>query len=319
MEMEFRPLKAFVEVVRQGSFSKAAKAVFATQSTVSKAVKQLEEELGVLLLDRIGHRTRLTAAGEIVYRRAASMLVEREDLVAELDDLRGLKRGSLRIGFSVGSSILFAPLFATYRHRYPGIDVRIAVHGNERLEELLLTGELDLAGMLLPLRRELQWQDVYTEPLVVLMPNDHPLAQKKKIELTSLSESPFILFEEDSGINQVILDACQRRGIATRVVARSRQIDFIVELVALGLGVAFLPRMLLERRHHPSIRYAPLDEPNPEWHIALAWRRDGYLSHAAREWLAIAHEAHPPSEAKTFAMAPRIESSLPSATAGNTH
>jgi DNA-binding transcriptional LysR family regulator len=313
--MELRTLRAFVEVVRQGGFSKAAQAVFATQSTVSKAVKQLEDELGVLLLDRIGHRTRLTAAGEIVYRRAASMLVEREDLVSELDDLRGLKRGSLRIGFSVGSSILFAPLFATYRQRYPGIDVRFAVHGNKRLEELLLSGELDLAAMLLPLPQALQWQDVYTEPLVVLMPNDHSLAQKKKIDLTSLAESPFILFEEDSGINQVILDACQRRSITTQIVTRSRQIDFIVELVALGLGVAFLPRMLLERRHHPSICYALLDEPKTEWHIALAWRRDGYLSHAAKEWLAIAHEAHPPSDPKISAIASHALSSLPSATA----
>src|SRR5580692_6896960 len=74
IEMEIRTLRAFVEVVRQGGFSQAAKTVFATQSTVSKAVKQLEDECGVLLLDRIGHRSKLTAAGEIVYRRAQRIL-----------------------------------------------------------------------------------------------------------------------------------------------------------------------------------------------------------------------------------------------------
>ncbi len=74
-------------------------------------------------------------------------------------------------------------------------------------------------------------------------------------------------------------------------MAHSRRIDFVVELVALGLGVAFLPRMLMERRHHPSIRYAILDEPRTEWHIALAWRRGAYLSAAAREWLVLAREA----------------------------
>ena len=78
--MEIRTLRAFVEVVRQGGFSQAAKTVFATQSTVSKAVKQLEDECGVLLLDRIGHRSKLTAAGEIVYRRAQRILAERDDL-----------------------------------------------------------------------------------------------------------------------------------------------------------------------------------------------------------------------------------------------
>jgi DNA-binding transcriptional LysR family regulator len=72
MRMEIRTLRAFVEVVKQGGFSQAAKVVFATQSTVSKAVKQLEDEFGVLLLDRVGHRSTLTAAGEIVYRRRSA-------------------------------------------------------------------------------------------------------------------------------------------------------------------------------------------------------------------------------------------------------
>ena len=105
--MEIRTLRAFVEVVRQGGFSQAAKTVFATQSTVSKAVKQLENEFGVPLLDRIGHRSKLTAAGEIVVRRAQRILAERDDLIAELGELRGLKRGTLRLGLlPVGSGML---------------------------------------------------------------------------------------------------------------------------------------------------------------------------------------------------------------------
>src|SRR5271154_5316663 len=122
--MELRTLRAFVEVVRQGGFTEAAKVVFATQSTVSKAVKQLEEELGVKLLDRIGSRSVITAPGEIVYQRALKMLAERQDLIAELDELRGLRRGVLRLALPRASSdILFAPLFAAYRARYPGVEV----------------------------------------------------------------------------------------------------------------------------------------------------------------------------------------------------
>ena len=139
--MEIRTLRAFVEVVRQGGFSQAAKTVFATQSTVSKAVKQLEDEIGTPLLDRIGHRSKLMAAGEIVYRRAQRILAERDDLIAELGELRGLKRGTLRLGLvPVGSGTLFAPLFAIYRKRYPGIDIRLVEYGSERLQEILLAG-----------------------------------------------------------------------------------------------------------------------------------------------------------------------------------
>lgn len=139
--MELRTLNAFVEVVRQGGFSQAAKTVFMTQSTVSKAVKQLEDELGLVLLDRLGHRSTLTEAGKIVYERAIRVLAERADLIAELSDLRGLQRGTLRLGLPpIGSDMLFAPLFAIYRSRYPGIDIQLVEHGSKRLEELVKAG-----------------------------------------------------------------------------------------------------------------------------------------------------------------------------------
>lgn len=291
--MELRTLRAFVEVVRQGGFSQAAKTVFATQSTVSKAVKHLEDEIGVPLLDRIGHRSMLTVAGEVVYRRALKMLAERDNLVAELDELRGLKRGTLRLGLPpVGSSVLFAPLFAIYRSRYPGIDIRLVEHGSGRLEEILLSGEIDIAASLLPVSEEFEWQDVRTEPLMALLPSNHVLARKTSINLANLKDQPFILFETGFALNRVILDACRRRGFEPAVAARSSQIEFIIELVAAGLGVAFLPRMIAEQRSHASVCRTLLVESQTEWHIAMIWRHGAYLSHAAKAWLAISREIH---------------------------
>lgn len=289
--MQLRTLRAFVEVVRQGGFSQAAKIVFATQSTVSKAVKQLEDELGVPLIDRMGHRGRLTDAGEIVYRRALRILSERDDLIAELDALRGLQRGTLRLGLPpIGSSTLFAPLFAIYRGRYPGIDIRLVEHGSQRLEEILLAGDIDLAASLLPVSEEFEWQDVTIEPLVAVLPQNHALAHAASIDLAPLKDFPFILFEAGFGLNKIILDACQRRGFTPNIVARSSQIDFILELAAAGLGVAFLPRMIVEQRSHLAAACVLLTEPQTEWHIALIWRRGAYLPHPARAWLDLARE-----------------------------
>jgi len=297
--MELRTLRAFVEVVRQGGFSRAAKVVFATQSTVSKAVKQLEDEIGLSLLDRRAQHLTLTAAGEIVYQRALRMLAERDDLACELDELRGLQRGTLRLGLPpVGSSNLFAPLFATFRSRYPGIEVSLVEHGSERLEEILLSGDIDLAASLLPVAETFEWQEIRSEPLMVLTPVDHPLAQRKAIDLASLRSSPFILFEKGFAVNRVILDACERRGFEPTVAARSSQIDFVIELAAMGLGVAFLPRMIAEQRPHPSVFYAPLTDPQTQWHVAMIWRRGAYLSHAARAWLSLARD--------TYTEAPRV-------------
>ena len=230
--MELRTLRAFVEVVRQGGFSQAAKVVFATQSTVSKAVKQLVDELGVTLLERAGPRSSLTAAGEIVLRRAQAMLAERDDLLAELDELRGLRRGLLRLGLPpLGSSTLFA-----------------------------------------------------------LLPSSHPCAHACAVTFPQLAASPFILFESGFALNAVILGACERHGLTPQVAARSAQIDFIVALVAAGLGIGFLPRMIAEQRAHPGVAQVPLAEPGTDWSMALIWRRGGYLSDAARAWLALVRE-----------------------------
>ncbi|HEX2831254.1 MAG TPA: LysR family transcriptional regulator [Burkholderiales bacterium] len=291
MELDLRKLKVFVEVVRQGGFSRAAKAVFSTQPTVSKIVRQLEDDCGVPLLDRTRHRCEPTAAGEIVYRRALGLLAQGEDLRAELDELRGLERGKLRVGFPrAGSSALFAPLFVSFRKRYPGVDVEIVVQDKD-LAERLRTGELDLALLAHPIPRDFDAQDVRTEPLVVLLPADHALAGRKALRLEKLTELPFVLFEEGFTLNEVILEACRTRNITPKIAARSSQVDFILELVAAGVGIAFLPRVIAEKHSHPSVRRALLDDARSKWRIALAWRRGGYLSHAAQAWLAHARGA----------------------------
>lgn len=291
--MELRPLRAFVEVVRQGGFSQAAKVVFATQSTVSKAVRQLEDELAITLLDRVGHRSTLTAAGEIVYRRALTMLAERDDMVAELDELKGLKRGVLRLGLPpLGSGTLFAPLFATYRSRYPGIEIRLMEHGSKRLEDILLAGEIDFAASLLPAAPDFESQPVRSEPLEVLLPPGHACRAAARVSLPELAASPLILFESGFALNAVILNAFARQKVKPDIVARSGQIDFIVALVAAGLGIAFLPRMIARERAHPDVARVLLDEPDTAWSMALIWRRGAYLSDAARAWLHLTRETY---------------------------
>lgn len=291
--MEFRPLRAFVEVVRQGGFSQAAKTVFATQSTISKAVKQLEDEVGVPLLDRIGHRSVMTPAGEAVYRRGVKLLADRDDLLTELDEIRGLKRGVLRLGLPpVGSSTLFAPLFAVYRQRYPGIEIRLVEHGSTQLEESLRAGDIDFAGALLPTSPEFDWEPVRREPLVALLPPNHPLCKRSSVSLMDVRELPFILFDSGFALHRMILDASRKAGFEPTIAAQSSQIDFMIELVGAGIGVAFLPRMIAAQRRQSTVRHVLLDEPDLAWVMAMAWRRGAYLSGAAKAWLDLVREIH---------------------------
>lgn len=289
--MDFRTLRIFVEVIRQGGFTHAGRSVFMTQSAVSKAVRQLEEQLGVPLVDRSGNRCLPTAAGDIVYQRALMILAERADMVADLSELRGLRRGSLRLGLPpIGSDVLFAPLFAVYRARYPGIDIELTEHGSKRLEELVASGEVDLGASLLPVGDGFEWQDVRKEPIDVLIPEDHPLAAMESIPLAALKDVPFILFDAGFALNPIILEACRTVGFTPTISARSSQITFIVELVASGVGIGFLPRLIARQRVHPGVVHRSVADPAMIWHMAFIWRKGGYLSHAARAWLELAAE-----------------------------
>ena len=289
--MNLRTLRVFVEVVRQGGFSQAAEVVSLTQSSVSKAVRTLEDELGTPLLNRIGHKSELTAAGEIAFRRALVLLAERNDLIAEINELRDLKGGTLRIGLPpVGCGVLFAQMFATYRSRYPRVNIELIEHGSKKLRECLEAGEVDLAALLIPIDETFAYQQVRNEPLVAVLPGAHSLSRRKRINFSDLADSPFILFEEGFALNALIMAACDRRAIVPRVTARSRQIDFIADLVAAGLGVAFLPRMLAQKHKHAGIALVPLDEPDTDWNIALAWRAGAHLPPAAIAWLELAKE-----------------------------
>lgn len=284
--MELRTIRAFVEVVRQSGFSQAAKTLFTTQSTVSKAVKQLEDELGVQLLDRVGHQSRLTPAGEIVLRKGKELLTGCSEMLAELEELRGLKRGALRLGVPlVGSNTLFAGLFAAFRSKYPTVELRLVEAGSKRLEELLLEGELDVAVSLMPIPGEFEWQAVRSEAIDLLVNIAHPLAQQSKVSFKELAEVPLILYGEGFALNPMIIDACRTSGFTPRIVARSSQIDFMIALVAANLGAALVPRLIAEQRPSPLIRHLPVDQPALFWRPAFIWRRGGYLPPAARAWL----------------------------------
>lgn len=292
--MDLRTLRAFVEVVRRNGFSAASREIFASQPTVSKAVRQLEDELGLDLLHRLPQGVRPTEAGEVVLRHAQAMLASRDTMLAELDALRGLTRGHLRLGLTpFGSAALFAPLVGRFRAAHPDITIALLEQGSLTLSEAVLGGEIEMAMAILPIAAGLEWQPVWDDPLVALLPEGDPLAGREAIRLEELRDRPLILFETGFALNEVIQRACAARGFTPREAARSGQSDFITALVASGLGVALLPRLMVAPRAPLSMPVALVEEPDLRWQCGLIWRQDGALSPAARAWLEMVRAALP--------------------------
>ncbi|HBO3665547.1 TPA: LysR family transcriptional regulator [Pseudomonas aeruginosa] len=276
--MEFRQLRSFVEVVRQGSFTQAAQVRHASQSTISKQVAQLEQSLGVQVLERNGPHVRLTDAGAVVFRRAEEMLRLRRDLLSELDDLSQLNRGELRLGLPLlGADALFAQRFAEYRRRYPNIAVHLVEGGSKTMEQAVLAGELELAGSLTPADDGFDYQPFCNEPLDVLLPAGHPKAAAASVALGELADSPFLLYQQSFTLNDRLLRACLEAG-------------FLGALVAANQGVVLLPRAIAREIERPGVVRVLLREPDLRWDIAFIWRRGGYLSRAAQAWLELLRE-----------------------------
>ena len=260
--MEFRQLRSFVEVVRQGSFTQAAQVRHASQSTISKQVAQLEQSLGVQVLERNGPHVRLTDAGAVVFRRAEQRQAQAQ----------------------------FAQRFAEYRRRYPNIAVHLVEGGSKTMEQAVLAGELELAGSLTPADDGFDYQPFCNEPLDVLLPAGHPKAAAASVALGELADSPFLLYQQSFTLNDRLLRACLEAGFSPREGGRSGQADFLGALVAANQGVVLLPRAIAREIERPGVVRVLLREPDLRWDIAFIWRRGGYLSRAAQAWLELLRE-----------------------------
>jgi DNA-binding transcriptional LysR family regulator len=292
--MELRALRYFIEVVKQKSFTAAAEHMFVTQPTISKMVKALEDEVGSPLLLREGRQMVLTDAGQIVYQRGVEVLAAHARLEAELNDLGTFGRGTLTIGIPPMGGSLFTPAIAAFRQRYPKVELKLFERGSKAIEAALIDGELELGGVLqpvdtavfdvLPVSRQVLW---------LVAQKGSRWDDAREVALTDLAAEPFVFYGESLALNDVVLSACREAGFAPTIVGRSGHWDFMAALVQAGIGIALLPAPYCRRLDADAFTCRRVVAPEIHWDMALGWRRNGYLSHAARAWIEVAREMLP--------------------------
>jgi DNA-binding transcriptional LysR family regulator len=300
--MELRALRYFVEVVRQQSFTAAAEKMFVTQPTISKMVKALEDEIGAPLLLREGRQMVLTDEGRIVFQRGQDVLAAHAQLQAELADVGTLGRGALTIGIPPMGGSLFTPAIAEFRRRYPKIELKLFEHGSRAIEAALLAGELELGGVLQPV--DMNTFDVLpmtSQRLWLVASRGSRWDDAQTVRLGDLAAEPFVFYGESLALNYVVTDACRSVGFAPTIVSRSSHWDFMATLVHAGVGIALLPAPYCRQLDAAHFTCRPVVEPEIRWDMAVGWRRNGYLSHAARAWLALAREILPSQSGDDFA------------------
>ncbi|BFG74960.1 LysR family transcriptional regulator [Paraburkholderia terrae] len=291
--MELRALRYFVEVVRQQSFTVAAEQMFVTQPTISKMVKSLEDETGSPLLLRDGRQMVLTDAGRIVYQRGQDVLAAYAQLQAELHDLDKLGRGELTIGIPPMGGSLFTPAIAAFRQRHPKIELKLFEQGSKAIEAALISGELELGGVLQPVDDMIDVLPMSRQVLWLVARQGSRWDELHEVPLADLASEPFVFYGESLALNDVVLTACRTAGFAPTIVGRSGHWDFMAALVLAGVGIALLPAPYCRRLDAEQFTCRPVVAPEIPWEMAIGWRRKGYLSHAARAWLEVARETLP--------------------------
>lgn len=285
--MDLRALRYFVETVRQASFTRAADAMFLTQSTISKMIRQLEDEVGAPLLIRDGRRIVPTDTGRIVHERGLQALALIRQLSVEVQDVAELKRGELRLGLPPTVNLLFTDAVKAYAQAYPGVRLQLHEDAAPEIARRLDAGELDVGAIVLPVDDglDLLTRPVARHPVCAIGARHWPWAKRKTLPLAALRDTPLLLLSDDFALTRLLRQAFARAGITPRVATQSTHWEFLVDMASAGLGVALLPAPLLRRLQTDDLAVARLAQPALHWQIAHVWPRERYLSHAARAWL----------------------------------
>lgn len=284
--MDIRTLRYFVEVVRQQSFTRAAEKMFVTQPTISKMLRNLEDELGCTLLLREGRRLVLTDTGRAVFDRGVTILGEFRQLKNELADINNLNKGVLRLGIPPMVGTMMAEPIAEYRRQYPGIELKIAEFGGMKVQQAVMDNELDLAITALTSTPDENLESLAfsSHPMCVLVPRSEAWLSRSSMTLEELEEWPLLIYNEDFALSHQMDQLFAERQLSPRIAVRSGQWDFLAAMVQANVGIAILPEPICRRLDNTNLLWLPLHSPL-RWQLGMIWRRDSYLSQSTRAWI----------------------------------
>ena len=259
--MDIQHLKYFVEVVRQESFTRAAAQLFVTQPMLTRSIKQLEESLNVLLIERTSKSFHLTDAGRILYERAQEFLMQYEAIFQTMADVRSVKTGEVRLSIpGVLLDMYFPELFASFHRQYPGIDISLVEEGSSRFESHLLVSDV----------------------CQLVVSREHPFAQMPGVHIRELRGETILTFSETATLHDTFIQMCGEQGFAPRIAYKSLMPGFSFKMVAMQQCIALLPLPLILHGMCDKLVTVPL-EPRIVWDIAIIRRRQGYHSFAAAQ------------------------------------
>ena len=287
MNLNLRHLEAFAAVARLRSFTRAARALHVSQPSFTVQIKQLEEELGVRLLDRNTRSVSLTQIGQELAPVVERLLREIEGIVASTRALSSKSIGSVTIAALPSVSATLLPqVIATFRQQYSGIRFRLRDAIGKRIVDLVTSEAADFGiGSVEGGDFDIQFDPLFTDSMSAILPSTSPLRRKKMITLTELASQSLILTDPESTVRHIVDHAFATLGIVVMPVQEVTFMATAIGMVKAGLGVAILPSSALELDQMSSLKAVPIDSNELKRTVGIIQRKHRTLSPAAASFL----------------------------------
>jgi DNA-binding transcriptional LysR family regulator len=303
--LDVRRMRVLREVAVRGSFSAAAEALSFTQSAVSQQIAALEREAGTVLVQRSARGVRLTEAGEALVRHTDAILARLSEAEAELEAIAGLRGGRLRMAAFESAGATLMPLaIARFRALHPAVELSMTLGETEDIEPQLKSGELDLVlgfGSRLQEDDGIERHFLVEDPMLLVLPRDHPLAAKRNLRLADLVDEAWIGGPPSCECNRLIYGACSRAGYDPRIAFETDDYAAVQGFVAAGVGVSLIAELgLTTIRDDIVVRDLGRETPVRRIYAAVA---GGYRTPATTAMLEVLREVAEGYESRR----PRLE------------
>ncbi len=282
MDMNILKYLAFIRTVEYGSFTKAAEILNYSQSGISRMINDLEKEWEITLLERNRSGVKLTSDGSRLFPYAKGLCNEYQKLQMQIDNLHGVQSGIIRIGtFSSVATHWLPNIIKAFQKDYPGIDYELLLGDYTEIEKWISEGRVDCGFLRLPTKPEFETILLTRDKLLAILPENHPLADCKKVPIAALCDEPFMLLEK--GAKAEISEVFERNSLTPKVHFTTWDDYAIMSMAESGLGISILPELILKRIPYRIVA-KELDVPAYR-DIALALRERKTASLAVKKFL----------------------------------
>lgn len=279
--MELLQLHYFLAVARLEHVTEAARSLHVTQSSLSKTIQRLEEDLGVALFDRVGRKLRLNEFGTSFLHRAERALFELEQGKQELRDLSNPEQGTLELAVTTASTL--PNILREFRKKQPNIQFHVQMLTTQEMVTLLQRGEVDYCLSSPPIEGDdIACKIVFIDPILVAVPKGHRLSNRGSVSLTELKDEWFVGVKKGYGTRDFVDSVCKVAGFEPKYVYEGDEPTRLFTLVEAEIGIAFIPSTA--RHSQDQITYLPIENHELVREIALLWHKSRYLSRAAQEF-----------------------------------